>query len=632
MGYILVGTIIGGIIWGIVVNKVIENKGYEENWFWWGFFFGIFALIIALTKQSVNTTKVVIESSAPVKENIELLSSCILNNQVNVSSPVHISSWEIKKDTEKLVLFVDFINVSCKEISAVMFSATGFNSFGDIVQVNDANFFDVIGQDLSIKSNGCGKAYTTLQDDAIRKVEIKVKKICFADGTIVDDIQDEWINTNQLELKPVHIDCVRRENTQSKYYAIIKERYWQCVCGFVNTQNTCALCGMQKNNALKFTQDNIEDTYNGYLKQIEIKKFEEEKRKLEEKQLQEKQQMRNKKIVIYTTCVIAVFVVLATILNNCIIPNIKYKKGIDLIENGDYFKAIKVFSEINDYKDVEQKIDEIWTCLVENTTISSGDNHTVAIKKDGTVIAHGASGYGQCDVLKWKDIISVSAGTYHTVGLKKDGTVVATGSNSCGQCNVEMWTDIVQISANSENTVGLKKDGTVIAIGRNGNGQCNVSSWSDIISVVISDSCTIGLKKDGTVVATGNNYNGQCNVDKWSNIIKISTNDKCTVGLKEDGTVVATGQNRSGQCDVGEWTDVVNVVSGFERTIGIKSNGCVIATGDNYHGQCNVSEWVDIVAVSTENYRTIALKKDGTIITTYGTGFENWENIKTSSN
>ena len=100
MGYIIVGTIICGIIWGIVVNKVIENKGYDENWFWWGFFFGIFALIIALTKQSVNTTKVVIESSTPVKENMELLSSGILNNQVNVSSPVHIASWEIKKNAE----------------------------------------------------------------------------------------------------------------------------------------------------------------------------------------------------------------------------------------------------------------------------------------------------------------------------------------------------------------------------------------------------------------------------------------------------------------------------------------------------------------------------------------------------
>lgn len=48
----LLGFCIGCTIWGVVVNKVIENKGYQENWFWWGFFFGFLALIVALTKQN----------------------------------------------------------------------------------------------------------------------------------------------------------------------------------------------------------------------------------------------------------------------------------------------------------------------------------------------------------------------------------------------------------------------------------------------------------------------------------------------------------------------------------------------------------------------------------------------------
>lgn len=46
-----IGAVIWGIIWGIVCNKVIENKGYDENWFWWGFFFGFIAFIVALTKS-----------------------------------------------------------------------------------------------------------------------------------------------------------------------------------------------------------------------------------------------------------------------------------------------------------------------------------------------------------------------------------------------------------------------------------------------------------------------------------------------------------------------------------------------------------------------------------------------------
>ncbi len=39
--------LVRGVIWGRVVNRIIENKGYRENWFWWGFFLGIVAVIWA---------------------------------------------------------------------------------------------------------------------------------------------------------------------------------------------------------------------------------------------------------------------------------------------------------------------------------------------------------------------------------------------------------------------------------------------------------------------------------------------------------------------------------------------------------------------------------------------------------
>jgi len=40
-------------IWGFATNSVIKNKGYKENWFWWGFFFGVIAFIVALTKSEL---------------------------------------------------------------------------------------------------------------------------------------------------------------------------------------------------------------------------------------------------------------------------------------------------------------------------------------------------------------------------------------------------------------------------------------------------------------------------------------------------------------------------------------------------------------------------------------------------
>ena len=43
-------AIIVGVIWGFATQSVIYDKGYEENWFWWGFFFGLIALIVACAK------------------------------------------------------------------------------------------------------------------------------------------------------------------------------------------------------------------------------------------------------------------------------------------------------------------------------------------------------------------------------------------------------------------------------------------------------------------------------------------------------------------------------------------------------------------------------------------------------
>lgn len=42
--------IVQGIIFGIATNAIISNKGYDENWFWWGFFFGLIAVLVALSK------------------------------------------------------------------------------------------------------------------------------------------------------------------------------------------------------------------------------------------------------------------------------------------------------------------------------------------------------------------------------------------------------------------------------------------------------------------------------------------------------------------------------------------------------------------------------------------------------
>ncbi len=43
-------------MWGWAVNQIIANKGYRENWFWWGFFFNMIAMLVALSKPDRPST------------------------------------------------------------------------------------------------------------------------------------------------------------------------------------------------------------------------------------------------------------------------------------------------------------------------------------------------------------------------------------------------------------------------------------------------------------------------------------------------------------------------------------------------------------------------------------------------
>jgi alpha-tubulin suppressor-like RCC1 family protein len=42
-------------------------------------------------------------------------------------------------------------------------------------------------------------------------------------------------------------------------------------------------------------------------------------------------------------------------------------------------------------------------------------------------------------VSDWTDIVAIAAGENHTVGLTADGSMVAVGQNSSGQCDVNEW-------------------------------------------------------------------------------------------------------------------------------------------------------------------------------------------------
>jgi len=68
--------------------------------------------------------------------------------------------------------------------------------------------------------------------------------------------------------------------------------------------------------------------------------------------------------------------------------------------------------------------------------VAAGYRHTVGLESDGSVVAVGATAYGQCNISSWAGRVQVAAGDYHTVGLRSNGSVGAVGQNDYGQCDV----------------------------------------------------------------------------------------------------------------------------------------------------------------------------------------------------
>ena len=358
-----------------------------------------------------------------------------------------------------------------------------------------------------------------------------------------------------------------------------------------------------------------------------------EEKRIEAERNREIAKKKVKKIIPIIVAAFTVLIGVVILAVNVIIPASRYNSALKLAEKGDYVSAAIAFANLDDYKDAKEKSFELWDKIAVRETISAGSDHTVGLKSDGTVVAVGYNGNGQCDVSDWKDIVAVSAGDGHTVGLKNNGTVVAVGYIFYGQCDVSDWKDIGAVSAGDGHTVGLKSDGTVVAVGKNDSGQCDVSGWMDIVAVSAGYFHTIGLKSDGTVVAVGKNDSGQCDVSGWMDIVAVSAGSYHTVGLKSDGTVVAVGDNYYGQCDVSDWKDIVAVSAGLDQTVGLKSDGTVVAVGSNGYGQCDVSDWKDIVAVYAGDGHTVGLKSDGTVVAVgnnyYGQrDVSDWKDIK----
>ena len=230
----------------------------------------------------------------------------------------------------------------------------------------------------------------------------------------------------------------------------------------------------------------------------------------------------------------------------------------------------------------------------------------------GIPLAWGVNTDGRCDTNGLEEIVAVAAGDDFTIYLKKNGTVVNKGTDDYN--SVTNWSDIVSIEGKGKLAAGLKSDGTLELAG-DSNVLANlaeVEGWTNIIEVAVycvdaSKARVVGLHADGSVLSTDGAV--------------VVTNRIISVKCGEDYNTVGT-LDVDGKLTWVDKTEVLENVKFFDQgdfySIAAKNDGTL-----EYNGNANESWNLDdftginqslVKAISCGRFHTLYLMEDGEVI------------------
>ncbi|TPD71266.1 RCC1 domain-containing protein [Flavobacterium microcysteis] len=282
-------------------------------------------------------------------------------------------------------------------------------------------------------------------------------------------------------------------------------------------------------------------------------------------------------------------------------------------------------------------------------TISSGLDHTLALKTDGTLWAWGDNQYGELgdgtvvsknqpvQIGTANDWQKISAGNNFSLAIKNDGTLWAWGYNiysQLGNGNVVNQRSPIKIGTATDwqsisaapgliggHSMALKTNGTLWSWGNNFYGQLGddtltnknqpvqIGTDTNWLAIAAGGAHSVAIKANGTLWAWGGNGLRQLgdgtNVDKRIPIqIGTATNWKSinvgythNFGIKTDGTLWAWGSGLDGRLglgsasaaaiptQVGTDNDWAKAIAGAEHSLALKTNGNLWSWGKNESGE-----------------------------------------------
>ncbi|HLJ16291.1 MAG TPA: hypothetical protein VKV15_17460, partial [Bryobacteraceae bacterium] len=280
------------------------------------------------------------------------------------------------------------------------------------------------------------------------------------------------------------------------------------------------------------------------------------------------------------------------------------------------------------------------------TAIAAGQDHSMALKNDGTVWTWGYNGYGNLgngsttqspnvvQVTGLSSVAQIAAGSNHSLALKSDGTVWGWGYNGYGNLgdgSTANRVNIVQtsglsgvtgVAAGTYHSLAVKSDGTVWAWGYNGDGELGiatnvnhvtavqVNTLSTAVAVAAGSAHSLALTNDGKLWGWGDNQYGELGHGTGNGSLIPVAASACASG-------VFTGAGTSAAAN--------RLAASQNFGMVVKTDGTIVSWGENTNGQLgdgtstNHSTPVQVagvsgaLGVSTGWYHALAVKNDGTV-------------------
>ncbi len=305
--------------------------------------------------------------------------------------------------------------------------------------------------------------------------------------------------------------------------------------------------------------------------------------------------------------------------------------------------------QLGDNTDTSQSFPVPTVGITNAIKIATGDEHGLAILADGTLMAWGNNNYGQLGntavdsfttipvpVMGLTDIVEIDAGEEHSIALRSDGTVWTWGANFFGQLGDGTTTDrnlpvqvsslppIKTIACGAYHSFAVDSMGDPWSWGYNNYGQLgNLSQVDqytpdtlyklhDVVRMGSGRYHSFAIKTDGTLWAWGHNNAGQLAqwwlsshtsptwINELSNVVAVDGGLEHSIALLSDSTVWSWGGNTNGQLGLGvigtEYDPVqvpgisnaTEIAAAHKFTMAKLVNSTVLVWGGGFHGQLGV--------------------------------------------